>query len=187
MNSITQAKPSETMSSASLALRLPVLVSSCLLGKPVRYDGRHAQVCHPVLERWQQQGRLRILCPEVAGGLPIPRPPVEIEPGKSARQVLMAQARVQDPQGQDMSESFRQGAQLAVDLARREGIKLAILKEGSPSCGSSLVADGHFLGHRIAGQGVTAAALEQMGVRVFSEKQLDAADAYLKQLEEKPL
>ena len=82
-----------------------------------------------------------------------------------------------------MSDSFRRGAQLAVELARAEGIKVAILKEGSPSCGSSLVADGHFAGRRIAGKGVTAVALEAIGVKIFSENDLAEADAYLRSIE----
>ena len=166
------------------AQQFPILVSSCLMGKPVRYDGRHAECLHPTLERWKQEGRLRLLCPEVAGGLPIPRPAVEIEPGKLAVQVLMSHAKVQDSSGNDMSESFRLGAQLAVELVRKEGIKIAVLKEGSPSCGSSLVADGNFLGQRIPGKGVTAVALEEIGVSVFSERDLDKADAYLRTLED---
>ena len=171
------------MSRKSFISPMPVLVSSCLLGKPVRYDGRHAQCLDPTLERWRQEGRLRLLCPEVAGGLPIPRPPVEIEPGKLATQVLVRQAKVQDASGNDMSDSFRLGAQLAVDLVLAEGIKVAILKEGSPSCGSNMVADGHFAGRRIEGKGVTAAALEALGVKIFSENDLEKAEAYLKSIE----
>ncbi|WP_405602660.1 MULTISPECIES: 2-thiouracil desulfurase family protein [unclassified Pseudoalteromonas] len=49
-----------------------ILVSSCLLGQPVRYDGRGHAILHPQLNLWQKQNRLIVFCPEVAGGLPIP-------------------------------------------------------------------------------------------------------------------
>ena len=173
------------MSRTASIFPMPVLVSSCLLGKPVRYDGRDALRIHPTLERWRQEGRLRLLCPEMAGGLPVPRPAVEIEPGKRAEQVLLGQAKVQDASGNDMSDSFRLGAQLAVELVQAEGIKVAMLKEGSPSCGSSLVADGFFAGRRIAGKGVTATALEAIGVKVYSENELEQAQAYLQSIEAK--
>ncbi|MFJ0631730.1 DUF523 domain-containing protein, partial [Bordetella bronchiseptica] len=58
-----------------------------------------------------------------------------------------------------------------------------VLKEGSPSCGSGYTYDGSFSGARIAREGVTAACLTRAGVRVFSEHELDAAQAWLRQLE----
>ncbi|MEC8224735.1 MAG: DUF523 domain-containing protein, partial [Pseudomonadota bacterium] len=59
-----------------------LLVSSCLLGNPVRYDGQSQNLLHPGLEALKQQGRLVAFCPEVAGGLPTPRPPAEIKVGR---------------------------------------------------------------------------------------------------------
>ena len=55
-----------------------VLVSACLLGKPVRYDGRAVPNDHAVLAGWLAAGQVVSVCPEVAGGMPIPRPPAEI-------------------------------------------------------------------------------------------------------------
>jgi uncharacterized protein YbbK (DUF523 family) len=75
------------------------------------------------------------------------------------------------------------GAEHAVELARREGIRIAILKDGSPSCGSTAVYDGSFTGTRVPGRGVTAAALEAAGVRVFSETEIEAAAARLAELD----
>ncbi len=71
-----------------------VLISSCLLGNPVRYDGRGVPHGDAVLTRWLAEGRVVPVCPEVAGGMPIPRPPAEIEPGRPAAAVLDAGARV---------------------------------------------------------------------------------------------
>jgi uncharacterized protein YbbK (DUF523 family) len=85
--------------------------------------------------------------------------------------------------GTDVTSFYAQGAQMAVDVVRGEDIRIAILKNGSPSCGSSLVYDGTFSGRQTEGAGVTASLLRSRGVRVFSESEIDSAAAYLEQLE----
>lgn len=148
-------------------------MSACLLGQPVRYDGRSSG--HPdLLQLWQQQGRVVPLCPEVAGGLPTPRPPAEI-PGGQGGAVLDGEARVVTVQGEDVSAEFLAGARLALELVRRHGIRVAVLKSGSPSCGNRKVYDGTFSGSKIDGEGVTSALLRREGVQVFSELELEAA------------
>ncbi len=156
-----------------------VLVSTCLLGLPARYNGAQVAFEHPVLRRWQAEGRIVAFCPEVAGGLPTPRPPAEVAEGKGGRLVLAGTARVVDKTGDDVTEAFVRGARLAQDLVRNRKIRMAIVKEGSPSCGSSYSYDGSFRSVRLPLPGVTTAALEVAGVRVFSENQLDEAAAYL--------
>ena len=140
-----------------------VLVSACLLGEKVRYNGNAATSPSPVLTKWLAERRIVPFCPELAGGLGVPRPPAEIQ-----------------------GESFLQGARLAVDCATTEGVGLAVLKDGSPSCGSGFIYDGSFSGVRIPQQGVTAALFEERGIRVFSEQQLEAAAVYLGELEREP-
>lgn len=148
-------------------------MSACLLGQPVRYDGRSSG--HPdLLQLWQQQGRVVPLCPEVAGGLPTPRPPAEI-PGGQGGAVLDGEARVVTVQGEDVSAEFLAGARLALELVRRHGIRVAVLKSGSPSCGNRQVYDGTFSGSKIDGEGVTSALLRREGVQVFSELELEEA------------
>lgn len=156
-----------------------VMVSACLLGQPVRYDGRDAGQQHPALARWAAEGRIVPLCPEVAGGFPTPRPPAEIETGANGLAVAQGTARVLERSGADVSAAFITGARIACELVRRHGIKVAVLKEGSPSCGSGFIYDGSFQGGRVKAMGVTAALLAEAGVKVFSEHQLDAADALL--------
>jgi uncharacterized protein YbbK (DUF523 family) len=154
-----------------------VLVSACLLGQPVRYDGRASG--HPgVLQAWQAAGRVVPLCPEVAGGLPTPRPPAEI-PGGQGSAVLDGQAQVLTVTGEDVSDAFLAGAQLALALVRRHGIRVAVLKSGSPSCGNRLTYDGTFSGVKVPGEGVTTALLRREGVLVFSELELDEAQQAL--------
>ncbi len=158
-----------------------VLISACLLGQRVRFDGKDARADDELLVRWSEEGRLVPVCPEVAGGLPVPRPPAELKGGDGS-DALDGRAAVIDEGGADVTPCFEGGAWAAVDLARRHSIRIAILKESSPSCGSRFVYDGSFSRARIPGQGVTAALLRRHGLRVFSEEELPAAAAFLRSL-----
>ena len=151
---------------------IKVLISACLLGEKVRYHGGDARCTNAILSRWSAEGRLVPFCPEVAGGLPVPRPAAEI-----------VGARVLTRDGVDVTAHFQEGARQAAALAAREGIRVAVLKEGSPSCGSGFVYDGRFTGERRPGQGLTAALLEEQGLRVFAEHQLDEAAAFVEKLD----
>ncbi|HAP26837.1 MAG TPA: DUF523 domain-containing protein [Achromobacter sp.] len=160
-----------------------VLISSCLLGNPVRYDGRGVTHDDAILVRWREEGRVVAVCPEVAGGMPIPRPPAEIVPGEDAASVLSGRARVVAITGDDVTAPFLHGAHEALAAAHARDIRMAVLKEGSPSCGSSYVYDGHFAGRRQPGMGVTAQLLRGAGLHVFSEHQWAEAAAFLAELE----
>lgn len=160
-----------------------ILVSACLLGSPVRYNGAHKSPGSAILDRWVREGRVVGVCPEVAGGLGVPRRPAEIEGGVGGARVIARTARVVDDDGQDVSAAFVTGAEHALAQARIKGIRLALLKEGSPSCGSGYVYDGSFSGARVANAGVTAAMLQYAGIRVFSELQIAEADALLRELD----
>jgi len=160
-----------------------VLVSACLLGEAVRYNGGDKRCNHAVLQRWLAEGRVVPVCPEVAGGLPVPRAPAEIAGGAGGAQVLAGSARVVDAQGRDVSLHFIDGAAEALARAQAHGIRVAVLKEGSPSCGSSYSYDGSFSATRVPLPGVTSARLRQAGLQVFSEAQLAEADAALLQLQ----
>lgn len=149
---------------------IKIVVSACLLGAPVRYDGRDKKSSHPILERWIEEGRVISVCPEMLGGLGTPRPPAEIR-GE----------RVFTRDGHDVTDAFKAGA--AATLAAADGVRIAVLKEGSPSCGSSAIGDGTFSKTRVAGQGVTTALLRERGIMVFSEEEWEAADAFVRTLE----
>jgi len=161
---------------------IKVLVSSCLLGEAVRYHGGDALCTSTILDRWRAEGRLVPVCPETAAGLPVPRPPAEMAGGDGA-DVLKGRAVVGDSTGRDVTGAFVAGARAALASAVANGVRLAVLKDGSPSCASSYIYDGSFRGQRDSGQGVTAALLSQAGIRPFSEKQLEQAAAYLEALE----
>jgi len=148
-----------------------ILISACLLGEKVRFDGKSKKINAGILEAWHAENRLIALCPEVAGGLTIPRAPAEIQ-GESVINIL----------GEDVSQAFTQGAHKALELCQQHDICMAILKEGSPSCGVSQINDGTFSHTKVEGQGVTARLLEQHGVKVFNEHQLEVAQVYLQNL-----
>ena len=157
----------------------PVLMSACLCGAPVRYDGKDVPCSSDILTRWRQAGRILALCPEMAGGLPAPRPPAEITPGASGEDVWAGCAQVLDRDGRDWTVPFLIGAHRTVDLALEHGIKVAVLKSRSPSCGHERIYDGRFAGVLTPGNGVTAAALRRAGVAVFDELTLAEADRFL--------
>ncbi|MFC4111949.1 DUF523 domain-containing protein [Nonomuraea zeae] len=160
-----------------------ILVSACLMGRKVRYDGRAKTSSDARLAAWREEGRLVAFCPEVAGGLPTPRPAAEIEGGAGGAAVLSGAARVLATDGSDVTAEFVAGARAALAAARSAGVRLAVLKEGSPSCGVLAVCDGTFSGRRAPGQGVTTALLESNGIRVFDEDHVADAAAYLRTLE----
>jgi uncharacterized protein YbbK (DUF523 family) len=158
-----------------------LLVSRCLLGHRVRYDGG-AHGPYDLLQQWQDEGRIVPLCPEVAGGLPTPRPPAEI-PGGQGSQVLDGARPVLTNAGADVTAAFVAGAGIALRLVLDQGLRIAVLKARSPSCGNTQNYDGSFSGTLIAGEGVTAALLRRHGVQVFNENQLAEAAAALARLE----
>ncbi|MFC1829602.1 DUF523 domain-containing protein [Thermodesulfobacteriota bacterium] len=158
-----------------------ILVSACLMGQRVRYDGEVTPDINAILVRWAQQNRVVSFCPEVAGGLPVPRPPAEIADGDGGA-VLNGDAAVMNVNGDDVTAYFLEGAEKAVELARSLEIKIAVFKDKSPSCGSTAIYDGSFSGVQTPGSGVTTALLEKAGVRVFSEREILKADAYLKRV-----
>ncbi|MGV1870642.1 DUF523 domain-containing protein [Agrobacterium rosae] len=150
-----------------------ILISACLLGHAVRYDGKGKPLAHPAIERWRQEGRLVTICPEMAGGMAVPRPPAEIEKGASGLDVLEGRARVLEVTGSDVTTQFIAGAQKALAFARANDCAYALLIDGSPSCGSVAIYDGSFSGRKHAGNGVTAALLQQAGIAVYSDHQID--------------
>ncbi len=151
-----------------------ILVSACLLGRPVRFDGATRTIDDNQLRQWQAQGRLVAICPEMIAGMGVPRPAAEIARNATGENVLSGIAKVVTGTGDDVTACFIAGAQAALALAVVEGCRFALLTDGSPSCGSGFVYDGSFTGSRSRGMGVTTALLQANGIVVFSETQIDA-------------
>ncbi len=137
-----------------------ILVSSCLLGLPARYNG--AQDVHPLIEALEEKYELIAVCPETLGGLPIPRPPAEIV-GK----------RVIDKEGTDVTHEYEEGAQRVLDIAKGLSIRLAVFQERSPSCGHGLIHDGTFTDGMVEGDGVCARLLLENGIRVVGHTHIE--------------
>lgn len=135
------------------------LISACLCGQTCRYDGGRFDI--PALRQFAEEGRAIPFCPECAGGLPTPRKPCEI-----------AGDRVLAADGTDCTDEYRKGAQLALEICLEYGVTAAILKEGSPSCGSHRIRDGSHTGRKIPGMGVTATLLKEHGIALYTEEYL---------------
>ncbi|API86285.1 DUF523 domain-containing protein [Francisella uliginis] len=158
-----------------------ILVSSCLLGCKVRYDGDSNLVTDEVFKSWRDEGRLVSVCPETAGGLPIPRSACEIV-GGDGRTVLVYKAKVLSKIGEDFSAEYIKGAEAVLELVKKHSIKIAVLKKNSPSCGNQQIYDGTFSNNKMDGYGVTASLLMQNDVKVFNEDQLLQASQFLEEL-----
>jgi len=151
---------------------MKLLVSACLLGERVRYDGQAQAVELAQLTIWKQQGLILSCCPEVAGGLPVPRPAAERQPDGTIRTAG----------GADVTAAFMRGAEATLALCVLHDVRCALLKERSPSCGSQHIYNGRFDGTLVEGEGLTTALLRQHGVCVFSEQQLPEFIAYTEAL-----
>ncbi|MHC5269073.1 2-thiouracil desulfurase family protein [Enterococcus sp. LJL98] len=143
-------------------------VSACLGGCPVRYDGRDQTV--EAIQVLLQKNQAIAVCPEVLGGLPIPRDPAEIVGGDGFA-VWQGRAKVVTNQQEDVTEAFKQGAIRAYQELKRQQIETLILKEKSPSCGSQWIYDGTFSGTKKQGVGVATAYFLNQGIKVYSETQ----------------
>ena len=148
----------------------PVLISACLAGVACTHAAE-AKTREWALELIAE-GRGVTVCPEVAGGLPIPRPEAEIIGGRGAG-VLDGTARVRTVDGDDVTNQYVRGAEAAVAAAKRAGAALAVLKARSPSCGCGAIYDGTFSGRTVDADGVTAAALKRAGVEVVSDEDVE--------------
>jgi len=155
-----------------------ILVSSCLLGNPVRYDGTGATSIHPILQQWLAENRLIAACPEILACLPTPRSPAEIKGDNTGMGVLNQTAKVIEKSGKDITKIFIEGAEKTLTLVKKHNIKMAILKARSPSCASLQTYDGSFSLKFVDGQGVTSALLIKHGCKVFNEEHLKEAKEY---------
>lgn len=153
--------PSNSDSVYFKIMQKAVLVSRCLLGERCRWDGKILK--DGILEKLENC-RTALICPEMDGGLPCPRPASEIN-GGDGFDVLDGKSSVLDTEGRDVTDNYLRGAQVALNKALNEAIKLAYLKEGSPSCGVRAIYNS---GKLVSGIGVTAALLERHGIKLVS-------------------
>ena len=138
---------------------IKVLISACLLGDNVKYSGGNNLTLELVTLLEKYNVKIVKICPECFAGLSIPRVPSEIRGDK-----------VFSKDGRDITEEFLSGAEKTYQIAKRKQVDFAILKERSPSCGSSFIYDGSFSGKVIEGQGLTAKKLSKENIIIFYMK-----------------
>jgi len=143
------------------------IVSACLVGVNCRYDGKNS-FNSKIFEMFRK-GDIIPLCPEQLGGLPTPREVQEIV-GGTGEDVLRGKANVITASGRDVTKNFLRGAEETLRIAKSLGVKEAVLKSCSPSCGCGKIYDGTFSGKLKDGNGVTAALLKEHGIRIRNEK-----------------
>ncbi len=153
-----------------------ILVSACLLGDRVRYDGEIKKP-DPRLMQLYVDGKVIPCCPEVDGGLAVPRLPAEIVCGDGI-DVLAGECDIERKDGTSVCDAFLKGANRAYALAVKYNIKIAILKSKSPSCSNNYIYDGTFSGKLKEGMGVTTALLQAQGIYVYNEEEIDEAIAH---------
>ena len=137
---------------------ISILVSACLLGENCRFDGK-SKTSSRLVSLLKDAEVLKV-CPEVEGGLPIPRPPAEILGTRIVRE-----------SGEDVTDKFVAGSQKCVELAMKRGIKLAILKSRSPACGCGSIYDGSFSGTLTKGDGNFTSNLKSVGIACVSDEE----------------
>ena len=151
-----------------------ILVSECLYGgRIVRYDAGDVSERNPIFLKWKEEGRLVPICPEVFGGLPIPRPDSQ-----------RVGDRVKTGAGKDVTAEYTKGAEEVLRLAKEHEIAFAIMKQDSPSCGSKFIYDGTFTDTKKEGQGLAVEYLRNAGYKVFAEEDIAEAAALLEALEQ---
>ncbi|MCL6572718.1 MAG: DUF523 domain-containing protein [Bacillus sp. (in: Bacteria)] len=146
-----------------------ILVSSCLAGLEVRYNGSHS--LNKEIYKLVEKNKAITICPELLGGLSTPREPAEIV-GGNGEDVLDGIAKVIEKSGKDVTELYIKGAYATLERAKEINATIVLLKENSPSCGCSTIYNGDFSGKKIVGMGVTSALLKRNGLQVISEEQL---------------
>lgn len=138
---------------------IKILISHCLLGENCKWNGRNN--ARELLLNIQDKVEFIPVCAEVFGGLPIPRFPSEIVNDKVINEVDL-----------DVTKNYMEGAKKVLEIALKNDVKYAIFKERSPSCGVHQIYDGSFSRKIIDGKGMTTRLLEENGIKVYSDEEI---------------
>ena len=143
-----------------------IIVSACLLGCECRYDGKKKP--HQQVIDLSEKHALIPICPEQMGGLPTPRIPSEVRGDK-----------VINSEGKDVTNEYHKGATMALNIAKLNAAKIAILKAKSPSCGKGKIYDGTFSSQLIDGNGITVRLFLENGIEVYTENEINEIEKRL--------
>ncbi len=145
-----------------------IIVSACLLGINCKYNDLNND--NQKVREYLEGKEFVIVCPEQLGGLTTPRNPSEIINNIDKQE--LSEYKVISNKGEDVTENFIKGAKETLKIAKLYNCKEAIMKDGSPSCGSTYIYDGSFTGKKILGEGITSSLLRKNNIKVVSEKEL---------------
>ncbi|MGL5385431.1 MAG: YbgA family protein [Serratia sp. (in: enterobacteria)] len=137
--------------------KIPVGISACLLGSAVRFDGGHKR-CEFAVEQLAPYVQFEPICPEMAIGLPTPRPALRLV--KGPQQIWL---RYSNDASVDLTEQMQQFSQQRV--SQLQHLCGYIVCSKSPTCGMERVKlwEENGLGARKSGVGLfTAELLQQM-------------------------
>lgn len=149
---------------------MKLLVSSCLLGQNVRYDGGNCPIDSGWISELKAKGKIVGFCPEVVAGMSVPRKPME----------LLGE-EVFDVDGNRVTSQFLPLIQNIEHFIKENSIIMALMKEKSPSCGVGLVYDGTFSGKVVKGQGIVSREISKY-IPIYSENELLVAKKHWNQL-----
>lgn len=144
-----------------------ILVSACLMGDLVRYDGKSQK--NDFILSLEKEHTLIKVCPETFSGLPTPRKPSEI---------INDEVFMND--GTNVTKYFNDGVSQSIELLKKYDCKMAILKSKSPSCGKGIIYDGTFKGTFTEGDGMLTRALNKLNIPIFTEEEIDEIKEFLK-------
>lgn len=146
-------------------------VSSCLAGVKCTFRGKDNLI--DLVKVMVEQNEAVMICPEVLGGMSIPRKPCEIKNG-----------RVIDINGEDKTNEYQLGAKCALTILQKNNVDVVLLKANSPSCGKGKIYDGTFSHNLVDGDGITCQLLEKHGIIVFTEDKIDEFFEYVEKRRE---
>ena len=135
-----------------------VLVSACLVGKNCKYNGKNNK--NDKIIEFLKDKEVILVCPEVMGGLSTPRLKSEI---------VLNGDQVINEKGEDVTRYFVSGAEKALEKALENNVRVAILKQKSPSCGYKKIYNGKFDGTVVEGSGIFARKLEKCKIKILTE------------------
>jgi uncharacterized protein YbbK (DUF523 family) len=144
------------------------LVSACLAGINCTFRGKNN--LNDKIKRLADSGTVIALCPEVFGSLGVPRENIELS-GGDGDDILDGKARAISSSGRDVTKALIAGANKILKVIKKYGIREAILKSNSPTCGVGRIYDGTFSGTLRNGDGVLTALLKRNGIKVKDEKE----------------
>lgn len=149
-----------------------IAISACLLGEKVRYNGKSHKIENEILSQLIEKKLIISICPEIIAGFSVPRLPAEII-GGDGFDVIKNKSKIIDISGRELTDKFLFGSEKALKYILSNDIKIVILKDGSPSCGSTYIYDGNFNGVKHKGCGIFCAFLLENNIKVYNDHLID--------------